>query len=398
MKKGWEEKILGEVCNIIGGGTPSKTNSKFYSGEILWATVRDMKYDYIKNTEHKITKEAVKNSSTNIIPKGNVIIATRVGLGKVCMIEKDTAINQDLRGVVPKKTSEILRGYLFRWFKSISCKIEEEGTGATVKGVKLPFIKSLLIPIPPLPEQKRIVKILDQAFAAIDKAKENAKKNLKNAKELFDSYLQNIFTNPGEDWEEKRLGEVCSFLNRGISPKYIEEKGICVLNQKCIRDHAINYALARRHDSKVKNVNLDRLIKLGDVLVNSTGTGTLGRVAQIRHIPKEPTTVDSHVTIVRSKDGMFYQEFFGYILIFIEAEIKKAGEGCGGQTELARTVLEEKFFVRYPHTLTEQKKIVFTLDSLSAETKHLEFIYKKKLMELDELKQSILQKAFAGEL
>jgi type I restriction enzyme S subunit len=98
---GWKDKTLGEVCNVIGGGTPSKANSKYYDGDIYWATVRDMKGEVISDTEHKITKEAVKNSSTNIIPKGNVVIATRVGLGKVCLIENDTAINQDLRGVVP---------------------------------------------------------------------------------------------------------------------------------------------------------------------------------------------------------------------------------------------------------------------------------------------------------
>jgi type I restriction enzyme S subunit len=98
----WEEKRLGEVCNIIGGGTPSKKNDEFYIGNIPWATVRDMKTDKIKDTEFKITSKAVLNSSTNIIPKGNVIIATRVGLGKICIIESNIAINQDLKGIIPK--------------------------------------------------------------------------------------------------------------------------------------------------------------------------------------------------------------------------------------------------------------------------------------------------------
>ena len=139
-------------------------------------------------------------------------------------------------------------------------------------------------------------------------------------------------------WQENKLGEVCSLLNRGISPKYMESGGICVLNQRCIRDHRVNYTSARRHDVKAKKVSDDRLIKLGDVLVNSTGTGTLGRVAQVREKPSEPTTVDSHVTIVRPAQGKFFPEFFGYMLVFIEDIIKEAGEGCGGQTELARSV------------------------------------------------------------
>ena len=149
-------------------------------------------------------------------------------------------------------------------------------------------------------------------------------------------------------WQTNKLGEVCSFLNRGISPKYLEEGGICVLNQKCVRDHAVNFFLARRHDNTAKRVSSDRLVQAGDVLINSTGTGTLGRVAQVRKAPIEPTTVDSHVTIARPLPGKFFSEFFGYMLIFIEEAIKKAGEGCGGQTELARAVLAEKFSVTYP--------------------------------------------------
>ena len=163
-------------------------------------------------------------------------------------------------------------------------------------------------------------------------------------------------------WQTKKLGEVCSFLNRGISPKYLEDGGICVLNQKCIRDHRVSYEPSRRHDVQAKKVGSDRLIHAGDVLVNSTGTGTLGRVAQLPENPPEPTTVDSHVTIVRPMPGKFYPEFFGYMLIVIEDAIKEAGEGCGGQTELARSVLTEKFSVRYPESLYEQQRIVDILD------------------------------------
>ena len=163
-------------------------------------------------------------------------------------------------------------------------------------------------------------------------------------------------------WQTMKLGDVCSFLNRGISPRYLESGGICVLNQKCIRDHSISYEPSRRHDAQAKQVENDRFIKAGDVLVNSTGTGTLGRVAQLRENPSEPTTVDSHVTIVRPKQGMFYQDFFGYMLVVIEDAIKEAGEGCGGQTELARSILSERFTVRYPESLPEQKRIVGILD------------------------------------
>jgi restriction endonuclease S subunit len=167
-------------------------------------------------------------------------------------------------------------------------------------------------------------------------------------------------------WETKSLGEVCAFINRGVSPKYIDQGGIRVLNQKCVRDHRVIYDLARRHDANAKAISKERLVQKGDVLVNSTGTGTLGRVAQLREKPDEPTTVDSHLTIVRPKPAIFELDFFGYMLIVIEDAIKEAGEGCGGQTELARAVLADRFSVSYPISRTEQRRIVGILDEAFA--------------------------------
>ena len=165
-------------------------------------------------------------------------------------------------------------------------------------------------------------------------------------------------------WETENLGKVCKMINRGISPKYIDEGGICVINQKCIRDHTINTNLARRHNLAAKLVNLERYIQVGDVLVNSTGTGTLGRVAQVRRQLNEPTTVDTHVTIVRPYSGKFFDDFFGYMLVRIEDEIASSGEGASGQTELARSAIAEKFKVSFPTSLSEQKRIVAILDEV----------------------------------
>jgi len=142
-----------------------------------------MRSELLEKTELTITEEAIKNSSTNIITRGNVIIATRVGLGKVCILSQDTAINQDLKGVIPKKNN-VTPEYLFWWFKSISEEIVNAGTGLTVQGVKLPFIKALLFPIISISEQQQIVNILDQAYEAIDQAKANIERNIENAKKV----------------------------------------------------------------------------------------------------------------------------------------------------------------------------------------------------------------------
>lgn len=182
--------LLADICNIVGGGTPSKANRAFYGGTIPWATVRDMNTDLLEDTQFHITQEAVEKSSTNVIPKGNVIIASRVGLGKVCILKQDTAINQDLRAIIPKDKDSLDARYIFWWVKSIASKIIDAGTGATVHGVKLPFIKGLSFALPSIEEQKRVVKKLDETFGAIDKVKEDTIQKLNNLEELKQSILQ----------------------------------------------------------------------------------------------------------------------------------------------------------------------------------------------------------------
>ncbi|ABM02017.1 restriction modification system DNA specificity domain protein [Psychromonas ingrahamii 37] len=197
------------------------------------------------------------------------------------------------------------------------------------------------------------------------------------------------------EWKTEKLGNVCEIIKRGIAPKYVDEGGICVINQKCIRDHTVNYSLARRHNLIIKSVNEERYVQVGDVLINSTGTGTLGRVAQVRNMPIEPTTVDTHVTIVRPKNGLFHNDFFGYMLIKIEEEITSAGEGASGQTELARTKLQNDFFVSYPDSIQEQKRIVVLLDTVFADLEQTRTKTEQNLKNARELFDSYLQQLFS---
>ena len=196
------------------------------------------------------------------------------------------------------------------------------------------------------------------------------------------------------EWRTEKLGDVCELIKRGVAPKYVDEGGICVINQKCIRNHSINLKPSRRHDPIAKTVNPERYIGIGDVLVNSTGTGTLGRVAQVRSKPDEPTTVDTHVTIVRPSPKMFYPDFFGYMLIKIEGEIASSGEGTSGQTELARSTLENKFYVSFPTSLPEQKRIVAILDETFEGIGAAVANAKKNLANARELFESYLNNVF----
>lgn len=141
-----------------------------------------------------------------------------------------------------------------------------------------------------------------------------------------------------EGWEVGELSDLAISIIRGISPKYIEDNGICVLNQKCIRDNSINYELSRRHDNKIKDASA-RFINYGDILVNSTGFGTLGRVAFVKWLQEESITVDSHVTIVRPNEKIINSEYLAYSVQYKQTEIENMAEGSTGQTELSRVKL-----------------------------------------------------------
>ncbi|MEQ9220942.1 MAG: restriction endonuclease subunit S [Cyclobacteriaceae bacterium] len=206
--EGWEEKTLGEVCRVIGGGTPSKGNKDYYNGDIRWATVRDMNVDLVEETEHRITLDAVKNSSTNIIPANNVIIATRVGLGKICIVKHETAINQDLRGIIPINERKLSVQFLFRWLKSVANKIIGAGTGATVQGVKLPFIKSLVINIPNPNTQLEIVNKIDRLSIGTNRLIELYQIKIDNLDHLKKSLLQKAFSGELTSGDSEQFDQV----------------------------------------------------------------------------------------------------------------------------------------------------------------------------------------------
>ena len=137
---------------------------------------------------------------------------------------------------------------------------------------------------------------------------------------------------------KKALVDVTTYIKRGITPKYVESNGIIVINQKCIREHRINYELARL-TSREKKITEEKLLKSGDILINSTGTGTLGRTAQIFNVDKD-ITVDTHVTIVRPSEDIDAR-YLGYVIRVNESLITSLGKGATNQIELSVSDLEK---------------------------------------------------------
>jgi type I restriction enzyme S subunit len=190
-------------------------------------------------------------------------------------------------------------------------------------------------------------------------------------------------------WKTKKLGETCAYLSRGISPKYVEAGGVLVLNQKCIRDFSIDYSKARRHNSDLKKVD-GRLLELGDVLVNSTGVGTLGRVAQILSLP-EQVVVDSHVTVLRAKPAFSWQ-YLGQWLSRKQPEIQAMGEGSTGQTELSKSKLSELFI------LVPDQKVLDKFDHIVTVLKNSMAENNSKILVLQDAKNLLVPRLISGQL
>ena len=191
------------------------------------------------------------------------------------------------------------------------------------------------------------------------------------------------------EFKKAKLVDLCELISRGITPSYTEdiEEGVVVLNQKCIRDNRINFDLARLTNSNKKKVTENKYLRKYDILVNSTGVGTLGRVAQVKKLDKK-MTVDSHVTIVRPK-AEIDPIYLGYYMFMKQKYIEYLGEGSTGQTELSRVRLGEALEVNFP-SLEEQKAIAKVLSDLDEKIETNNKINKK----LEEMAQAIFKQWF----
>ena len=398
MKAGWQIKNLGEVCNVVGGGTPPKDKPAFYFGDIPWATVRDLKQEVITSTEFKITKEAVKSSATNIIPRGNVVIATRVGLGKVCLLGQDTAINQDLRGIIPLHAKTLDVRFLFWWLKSIADLIVAEGTGATVQGVKLPFVKSLQVPLPPLPEQQRIVGILDDAFDGIATAQVNAEKNLQNTRALFESHLQSVFTQRGEGWVEhkKSLADLCELIvdcEHKTAPT--QEEGFPSIRTPNIGKGKLQLDGVYRVSEKTYREWTRRAEPLpGDlILAREAPAGNVAVIPENLNVCLGQRTV-----LIRPSREAFEPEFLAWMLLQPQMQQKLLAHSRGATVQHVNMKDIRALDVGAIPSLSEQRRIVANVGKASEEIQRLESLYQRKLAALDELKKSLLHQAFSGAL
>jgi type I restriction enzyme S subunit len=376
MNEGWRMTKLGEICKISTGN--ANTEDAIENG--LYAFF-DRSKIIKKSSSYIFDCDAI------IIPGEGQTFMPKLFSGKFNLHQRAYAIFNFEECV----SIEYVYKYLIYFHKYF----EEVAVGATVKSLRLRHFQELPIPIPPLPEQQRIVSLLDEAFAAIDKAKANAEKNLKNAKELFESYLQGVFENKGDSWGERKLQDITEFdspITYGVVKPGIEgevkfvrggdlQKGRILVNQ------------LRTISLDISNQYKRTLLKGGELLICLVGMPGQTAVAPIE---LKGANIARQVGLIRLEKE-YSAEFYNYYFQSKQG-IEKLGLEESGAVQRVINLAALRNISVPVISPSEQHRIVQNLEAFSSETKRLESIYRQKLSDLEELKKSILQKAFNGEL
>ncbi len=399
MKKGWEIKKLGKVYDVRDG---THDSPKYIKEGYALITSKNLKNDRLNYDKVNYISEQdyININKRSKVDIGDILFAMIGTIGNpIVIIDKpDFTIKNVALFKVPKnQDSYFLKYYLDSAI--VIGKMSKDAKGATQKFVGLGYLRNFEIPLPPLPEQQRIVAILDKAFAAIAKAKANAEQNLKNAKELFESYLLGVFKNKGEGWVNATIGESC-YLQTGGTPstsksEYYKGGEIKWLVSGDINQKVINDCAGRITELGLNNSNA-RFLPVNSVLIALNGQGkTRGTVAMLR---TKATCNQSLVSIYPNDEKSLLPELVYSNLEGRYEEIRKMTGDSGNDRRGLNMPLIRSIKFSYPKKIAEQKEIIQKLDALRTETKKLEAVYQKKLLNLEELKKSILQKAFNGEL
>ncbi|MGL5876036.1 MAG: restriction endonuclease subunit S [Xenococcaceae cyanobacterium] len=395
--QGWKLKTLGEIAEVQSGGTPLKSHNEYWFGDIPWYSSGELNDTFTKASKELITPKGLEKSNAKLFPKGSLLIGMYdTAALKMSILDRDAAFNQAIAGVKPNENID-LKFILFA-INSRRFEILNQRRGVRQKNLSLAKIKNIALPIPSLPEQKRIVAILDEAFEGIDRAIANTEKNLANSRELFESYLNAIFTQKGDGWKEKKLGEIGGKVFTGPfgsllhKSDYISNE-IPIVNPANIEDDKIIPNFNKTVSQDIVKRLQAYILKQNDVVVGRRGE--IGRCAVVR---------EEQAGWLCGSGSFFIKPFENVDSVFLANLLRSAvyrnkleSLATGATMQNLSNQSLSDLVIAMP-SLDEQNRITNKIDDLRIETQQLEIIYRQKLAALKELKQSILQKAFTGEL
>jgi type I restriction enzyme S subunit len=400
MKSNWQTKTLGEIFLIERGGSPRPIKSYLTTNKdgINWIKIGDTKNvsKYIYKTQEKIKPEGLKKS--RLVRKGDFILSNSMSFGRPYLMKTTGAIHDGWL-VLREKLPGIDKDFFYYLLSSpiVYQQFDRLAAGSTVRNLNTKLVGNVAVLFPPISEQKRIVKILDEVFEKTAKAKENTEKNLQNSSELFESSSDQVFS--GKKWSEKRLGSLCKKITKGSSPKwqgikYVDKPGTLFITSENVGNNALILDNRKYVEERFNTKDKKSILQHGDVLTNIVGA-SIGRTAI--YTLKDIANINQAVCILRCDSKVLDNTYLTHLLNspFLRKILHD------NEVNTARANLSLGFFSNLPiplPTLSEQKTIVNKLDTLLASSKKLADIYERKLTDLVEFKKSILKMAFTNSL
>ena len=391
---GWPESTIGSVCDVIAGQSPKGAyyndcgeGLPFYQGK---KEFRDKYIDDPTKWTTQITREA---------RAGDILMSVRAPVGPINFATERICIGRGLAAI--RAGEEVNRDFLFYALLAMQDQIQGN-EGAVFPSINRKQIESLPLSFPPIPEQERIVAILDEAFVAIATATANAERNLANAREVFESHLNALFSQNGNGWDQVRpLSELLSTQPRnGWSPprKYQTGSGFPVLTLSAVTGFEYDGSKVTLSSAPTQR-DAHYWLQPGELLVTRSNTPKLvGHVAIYDGSPKEAICPDLIMKMTINAAVADTRFVYYYLRTAkMRGYITSRATGASSTMKKIGKKVVQGFPVPVP-ALAEQISVVTSLDSLGAEARQLELVYRHKNQLLTELKQSILHKAFTGEL
>jgi type I restriction-modification system DNA methylase subunit/restriction endonuclease S subunit len=344
---------LGELAIIESGGTPSSTNSEYWDGDINWATLVDTKEKYLHSTARKITEAGLKNSSAKLLPLNTVLFSSRATIGEVCITKIPVATNQGYKNFICDE-SKLHYEYLYYALKKYAVEIASLANGMTYKEISKTEVANFKIPLPPLEIQKQIV----AECQTIDDIVSNAKQIIVSLHNQLTLLMENIFSKH----QKIKISELNTLLKRGKSTKY-GTSSIQVIKSGQARGYT-SFDFTERYFAVDTFILDERKLEHGDLLINSTGVGTAGRVTLF--LLEGIYVADSHITIFRPKMDIILPKVALYCLAFIGFQtIEKMAKGSSGQIELTLGIISD---IQIPvPPLEVQQRLVSQIEALETE-------------------------------
>ncbi|MFI1712836.1 restriction endonuclease subunit S [Streptomyces litmocidini] len=324
----WREISIGELGRVVTGATPRTGDDAAWGDAIDFVTPTEMSYSSREPAPcRKLSEGGLETLRRRMIPSGSVLfVCIGFSTGKVAQVSSPAVTNQQVNSLVPDP-AVVDRRFAYYLLRAKSPAIRAIANGSTTPIVNKSMFQSISVLIPGMAEQRAVSDVLgalDDKIAANERIAATAR-SLGMA--IFVQATQ------GDGAVDVEVDSVANALTRGVAPKYSDDPDeLIVLNQKCIRDGRVDLSPARR--TLGEKVKPPKLLHRNDVLVNSTGVGTLGRVA--RWTSDREATVDSHVTIVRFDAQQVDPVCAGFAMLRAQPDIEAMGEGSTGQTELRR--------------------------------------------------------------